>query len=177
MSRIKGTDTKPEVSLRKTLWSLGVRYRLGTRIGRLRPDLVFKKSMLAIYVDGCFWHGCPAHYTPPRSRAGFWSAKLRANVLRDIEQTERLRQLGWRVLRLWEHEVVADPLGAADRIKSLLSDKRLLPRYDRQQVIAAEPMSKQVRLELVRLDGEGSPVHISRDLIMAKVRSRKSDSL
>jgi len=105
MSRIKGTGTKPEELLRKALWSAGYRYKRDGRVGRIRPDVVLSKQRVAIFVDGCFWHGCPEHYVRPRSGNGFWASKLVENVERDIVQTAKLEAEGWRVVRFWEHAV------------------------------------------------------------------------
>jgi len=74
---------------------------------RVRPDFVFAARRLAIFVDGCFWHGCPRHGTRPRGNAAFWRAKFRRNQARDRRDTRRLRRTGWKVLRLWEHELRA----------------------------------------------------------------------
>lgn len=137
MARIRSTDTGPELALRRACWALGLRYRLNVRVGRMRPDLVFVGPKLCVFVDGCFWHGCPEHYLPPRSNSPFWEQKLAGNVTRDFEQTRRLRAEGWRVLRLWEHAVVADPVAAAETVRDVLSgsaktlDARRVLEYDR----------------------------------------------
>lgn len=94
--------------LRSALWSRGLRYRLHHPLTAGRPDLVFPGARLAIFVDGCFWHGCPDHYVRPRTRTTFWSAKLRENVERDIQQTAVLEEMGWAVLRIWEHRVFTE---------------------------------------------------------------------
>jgi DNA mismatch endonuclease (patch repair protein) len=70
-----------------------------------KPDFVFRSHRLAVFVDGCFWHGCPQHGTKPRNNAAFWRKKLAANQIRDRLVTRTLRQAGWRVLRIWEHEL------------------------------------------------------------------------
>jgi DNA mismatch endonuclease (patch repair protein) len=72
---------------------------------QVRPDFVFAARRLAIFVDGCFWHGCPRHGTRPQGNAAFWRAKFRRNRARDRRDTRRLRRAGWKVLRLWEHEL------------------------------------------------------------------------
>lgn len=105
MSRIRGTNTRPELILRKALWKEGLRYRLHSKIEGIRPDIVFKSRKLAVFIDGCFWHGCPLHYVRPRSKSEFWANKLRSNTARDRAQTARLIEKGWTVLRFWEHEV------------------------------------------------------------------------
>lgn len=120
MSRIKGRDTGPELSLRRKVWALGLRYRLQYRIGRTRPDMVFVGAKLAVFVDGCFWHGCPLHSTMPKNNRDFWEQKLRRNRERDVENTQRLEAEGWRVLRLWEHEIEASPADCAQRIAVML---------------------------------------------------------
>ncbi|MCK6529693.1 very short patch repair endonuclease [Myxococcota bacterium] len=116
MARIKRTDTAPEVMVRRALWSRGLRYRLYARTPAGRPDLVFPASRVAVFIDGCFWHGCPTHYARPRSREEFWSTKLIANIDRDARQSAALVEAGWRVVRLWEHEVVEDLATAVDRV-------------------------------------------------------------
>jgi len=74
---------------------------------RVRPDFVFAVRRIAVFVDGCFWHGCPRHGAKPKGNAAFWRAKFRRNRARDLRDTRRLRRAGWRVLRLWEHELRA----------------------------------------------------------------------
>lgn len=120
MARIKGRDTGPEWSLRRNVWSLGFRYRLQYRIGRARPDMVFIGARLAVFVDGCFWHGCPLHSTKPKNNRDFWEQKLSRNVARDAEQTQWLESQGWRVLRIWEHEIDTSPADCARRIAEML---------------------------------------------------------
>ncbi len=120
MARIRGRDTKPERVLRRLLWARGLRYRLQVRVEGCRPDLVFKGARVAVFVDGCFWHGCPDHYVRPRSRDRFWRDKLLTNVERDIRQTCELEEQGWRVCRLWEHEIFEDPEGTATYVEAVV---------------------------------------------------------
>ena len=105
MSRIGSSDTRPEMRLRRRLWAEGFRYRVNMKTEGGRPDLVFKGPKVAVFVDGCFWHGCPDHYVRPRTRPDFWSRKLATNVARDRRQTLALEGAGWTVCRFWEHEV------------------------------------------------------------------------
>lgn len=105
MSRIRSTNTGPELILRKALWASGMRYRTSSEDLVCRPDVVFPKQRLAIFLDGCFWHGCPEHYVSPRTRQAFWGAKLLTNVERDRRQTRELEAAGWRVARFLEHDV------------------------------------------------------------------------
>jgi DNA mismatch endonuclease (patch repair protein) len=85
---------------------------------------VFPSKRLAVFIDGCFWHGCPEHYVRPRSSGSFWADKLADNVRRDVDQTRRLEALGWRVCRVWEHEVFEEPDQVVQRIRSAIR-KRL----------------------------------------------------
>jgi len=108
MARVKGKNTSPERILRSALWQDGLRYRLNYKVPVGRPDIVFPGPKVAVSVDGCFWHGCPAHYSRPRSREEFWAEKLAANTERDSRLTRELESLGWIVVRVWEHEIFSD---------------------------------------------------------------------
>lgn len=104
MSRISGRNTTPELALRRSIWAIGFRYRVHTRLAG-RPDIVFTRERVAIFVDGCFWHGCPKHYKAPAANAAFWRKKKRTNSERDRVVNSTLASDGWKVLRFWEHEV------------------------------------------------------------------------
>lgn len=104
MSQIKGKDTKPEMKLRRALWGLGLRYRLNTKLPG-RPDLVFPRARIAIFVDGCFWHGCPQHCNRPKTNSDFWENKLSSNIERDKRVNAELLAMDWTALRFWEHEI------------------------------------------------------------------------
>ena len=104
MSQIRGRDTKPELTLRKALWSRGFRYRIKSRLPG-RPDIVLSSRKVVVFVDGCFWHKCPIHYQQPASNVEFWRRKIAENVSRDERNSSRLCDDGWTVLRVWEHEV------------------------------------------------------------------------
>lgn len=113
MSHQRTTGTRPELKLRSILHRRGVRYRLHPRDLPGRPDIVLIRMKLAIFVDGCFWHGCPLHHVPPKSNAEWWAAKLAANIDRDRRTDARLVELGWEPLHVWEHEdtdIVADAI-------------------------------------------------------------------
>lgn len=102
-------DTGPERALRSILHAAGYRYRCDYRIDlpdgrRVRPDVVFTRQRVAIFVDGCFWHSCPEHGAAPRVNTGYWNPKLERNQQRDRENTEALESAGWTVVRIWEHE-------------------------------------------------------------------------
>lgn len=113
MSRIRGRDTGPELLLRRRLWAMGIRYRVNHRCEGVRADIAVPRKKLAVFIDGCFWHGCPQHGVRPKTNVDFWSRKLDGNIARDRRQTESLRLAGWTVVRLWEHEVERDPAGSA----------------------------------------------------------------
>lgn len=109
MSRVRRSGTTPEIALRSALHRAGYRYRLNGGSGLPgTPDVVLRRFRLAIFVDGCFWHGCPRHGTVPKTNTHFWTAKILRNQNRDKQVDRSLKSLGWRVLRVWEHDVPTD---------------------------------------------------------------------
>lgn len=107
MQAIRSRDTKPEHLIRRLVHAQGLRYRVAARpLPELRrtADLVFRPAKVAVFVDGCYWHGCPEHYVAPRTNPGYWSDKVARNVARDRDTDKRLTEAGWLVLRFWEHE-------------------------------------------------------------------------
>jgi DNA mismatch endonuclease (patch repair protein) len=110
-------DTAPELKIRSELHRHGLRYFVDKRplagVNR-RADLLFPRERIAVFVDGCSWHGCPVHSTAPKANADFWRNKIRANRVRDLDTNALLRTSGWTVLRFWEHE---DALAAAAAIE------------------------------------------------------------
>lgn len=121
----RGKDTSPELALRTSLHRNGLRFYKDRRLvlqpdRRVRPDIVFPKLRLAVFVDGCFWHGCRVHRTIPASNSEFWTAKIEATRKRDIAQTEWLEAAGWTVLRIWEHESTEDGLDKVVNTVSML---------------------------------------------------------
>lgn len=116
MARIRSCNTRPERLLRSALWASGLRYRVGASTSAGRPDVVFPRIQVAVFIDGCFWHGCPQHYVAPRTRTDFWRKKLKENQTRDRQQTMALKAQGWTVIRIWEHEVLSSVNAAVDRI-------------------------------------------------------------
>lgn len=108
MRATRGRDTAAELSLRRALFKRGLRFRVDYALPgllRRRADIAFPRARVAVFVDGCFWHGCPRHGTRPKANAGFWHQKIEANRARDENTNARLRLIGWAVLRVWEHEV------------------------------------------------------------------------
>lgn len=116
MSRQKRRDTAPELLLRRELRARGVGYRVNASLPglpRRSCDVMFKTAQVAVFVDGCFWHGCPEHGTTPKNNGTWWAEKLKKNIARDRDTDRHLTELTWTVIRIWEHE---DMSGAADRV-------------------------------------------------------------
>jgi len=111
MSRVRSSDTKPELLIRGLLHRLGYRYRVSPRELPGKPDLAFTRRRAAIFVHGCFWHGhdCKRGARPPKANANYWSAKIARNRERDVRVQAELRSLGWTVLILWECELGERP--------------------------------------------------------------------
>jgi len=106
MSRQRSRDTEPELLLRRELHRRGLRFRVDRPLPglpRRRADILLTRAHIAVFVDGCFWHSCPEHATRPVANAAWWEDKLRRNVERDQDTDRRLQDLGWTVLRFWEH--------------------------------------------------------------------------
>ena len=124
MTSTRRRDTPGEVALRRRLHARGLRYRVDTTVLpglRRRADVVFRKERVAVFVDGCFWHGCPEHGTWPKKNAEWWREKIEANVARDRDTDARLEQEGWVVVRVWAHE---SPEEAADFVEQLVRRRR-----------------------------------------------------
>jgi len=106
MSKVQ-RNSKPEQVLRKALFRLGYRYSLNHRFKELnfKPDIVMVSRKVCIFVDGCFWHKCPKCFKAPKSNKRYWKPKIERNVERDKEQNIYLKKNGWKVIRVWEHEI------------------------------------------------------------------------
>ena len=123
MSRIRGTNTSPELEIRRMLRKSGVTgYRIHCPDIPGHPDIVFLGKSVAVFIDGCFWHKCPRCYREPETRKEYWKSKIELNVARDRTNNERLSVLGWKVLRYWEHEIKDNALGIALKIKLELTN-------------------------------------------------------
>ncbi|MGX5775370.1 very short patch repair endonuclease [Methylorubrum zatmanii] len=123
MRGVRTIGTAPEIELRRRLHRAGLRFRVGLPVpGKPRRtiDIAFTRARLAVFVDGCFWHGCPIHSGKPRTNAAFWEAKLAGNQARDRDTDACLKAAGWTVLRLWEH---VGPDEAADAVRKALTDR------------------------------------------------------
>ncbi|MFF4710292.1 very short patch repair endonuclease [Streptomyces eurythermus] len=130
MSRQKSRNTEVEMALRRALHAAGLRYRVHRKPlkgVRREADVLFGPAKVAVFVDGCFWHGCPQHATWPKTNADFWRAKIEGNRRRDMDTDERLASAGWLAVRVWEHE---DPVEAAARVVAFVRARRA--RSDRR---------------------------------------------
>ncbi len=146
MSRIQGRNTSPERLLRSALWREGLRFRVHARTPHGRPDVVFPGAKVAVFIDGCFWHGCPEHYVRPRTRDEFWSSKLLGNVERDRRQTLQLEAEGWRVCRLWEHQVFEALPEIVKSVRSALKRRSWRPGPS-WRVVRVEPQPGEGDME------------------------------
>ena len=128
MQAIRSRDTTPERLIRRLVHAQGLRYRVAARpLPDLRrtADMVFRPAKVAVFIDGCYWHGCPEHYVPPRTNPGYWSDKVARNMARDRDTDQRLEEAGWVVLRFWEHEPSE---GCATRIAAEVEKHRSAAR-------------------------------------------------
>lgn len=129
MRRVRQKNTSAEWALRRELHARGIRYRIQVPVltkPRRVADVAFSGPRVAVFVDGCFWHGCPLHGTWPKENAEFWRAKIVANQERDRDTDQRLHAEGWTVVRVWAHE---EPKIAAARIAHILERLRERMRH------------------------------------------------
>jgi DNA mismatch endonuclease (patch repair protein) len=125
MQANKSRDTKPELALRRAVHALGLRYRVSARplaAVRRTADMVFTKAKVAVFLDGCFWHGCPEHHTKAATNADYWAEKVRRNRERDAETDRLFGEAGWLSVRVWEHE---DVNTAAQKIQAAVTSRRV----------------------------------------------------
>lgn len=119
----KTRDTGPELAVRRLLHAAGMRYRVDVaplRTLRRRADIVFTRAKVAVYIDGCFWHGCPEHGRQPAANPDYWTAKLAGNRKRDRDTDGRLATEGWLVVRAWEHD---EPASIAARVRKVVQSR------------------------------------------------------
>ncbi len=124
MSRVTSKDSKAECSLRSAIHAEGLRFRLHRRIEGVTVDIVFVSARVAVFVDGCFWHGCPKHATYPKTNQGYWLPKLEENRDRDRRQSAKLRRAGWRVIRVWEHDCLPPTRRTVTRIVTAVRERQ-----------------------------------------------------
>lgn len=124
MQAQKAKDTKPEVALRRELHRRGIRFRKSGPLPgmpRRSADIMWSGRKVAVFIDGCYWHGCPEHFHTPKTNTEWWLAKIRRNQNRDASTTAALEERGWKVLRLWEHVPTTE---AADLVEKVLASTR-----------------------------------------------------
>ncbi len=122
----KSRDTRPEILVRSLAHRRGLRYRTSARpLPELRrtADLVFRPTKVAVFIDGCYWHGCPTHYKEPKTNTDYWRAKITGNRTRDHQTDELLSEAGWLVLRFWEHEEKLASCSSAVEERSVLCNR------------------------------------------------------
>ena len=105
MPKVKSKDTKIEIEFRKVIWKAGFRYRKNPSGYFGKPDLVSKKQKTAVFIDSCFWHGCKKHCRLPSTRKNYWLPKIERNKQRDKEVNRHYKKLGWKIIRIWEHDL------------------------------------------------------------------------
>lgn len=108
MQNIRSSETSIEKLVRSELFKMGYRYRKNYNKLPGKPDIVFIKQKVAVFIDSCFWHICPYHFITPKSNTKYWIPKLRRNKVRDKEINNLLKKSGWRVIRIWEHSIKRD---------------------------------------------------------------------
>lgn len=151
MAAVKGKDTKPEMIVRKYLFSRGLRFRIQVRKLPGNPDIVLPKYKTVIFVNGCFWHGHEGcrYFRLPKSNVGFWKEKIESNVARDVRNEAELKALGWRVVRVWECEIktVAQREEYLKRLYNRIvkpAKSYLIETVRDEPSIAAEPESEHI---------------------------------
>jgi DNA mismatch endonuclease (patch repair protein) len=123
MAAIKSKNTRIEISLRKALWKMGLRFRTTYKLPG-RPDIIFTKEKIAIFCDGCFWHHCPKCAKYPEQNREFWFNKINANISRDKRVNEELKNMGWYVLRYWECDLKKNMKRILEEIVQTKNDRR-----------------------------------------------------
>ncbi|MFD8568243.1 very short patch repair endonuclease [Streptomyces sp. NPDC059639] len=139
MQAIRSRDTKPELLVRRLVHAQGLRYRVVSKpLPDLRrtADLVFRPVKVAVFIDGCYWHGCPEHYVPPKTNSGYWSDKVVRNMARDRDTDQHLEDAGWLVLRFWEHEPSEE---CASRITAEVTKRRETLHLDAGKGVSPSP--------------------------------------
>jgi len=120
MTSIKGKNTRPEITIRKMLWQKGLRYRIHNKTVFGTPDISNKSKRVAVFVDGCFWHGCRRCYKEPTTNTAFWREKIQNNKTRRRKVKLKLRNDGWTVLEFWEHQIYSKSHEIANTIENCL---------------------------------------------------------
>ena len=122
MSKIRSKDSVPEITLRKALWSAGIRFR--KYYGAEKIDIAKPGEKIAVFVDGCFWHSCPLHGHVPKSNTGYWGKKLEKNKEQAASKDIRLKEGGWEIVHFWEHEIYESPANCALKIEEIINRRK-----------------------------------------------------
>jgi DNA mismatch endonuclease (patch repair protein) len=120
MSRVRSKETGIEIRLRKELWKAGYRYRKNVSGYFGKPDILLKKYKAVIFMDSCFWHGCNKYGSVPQTRKKFWNEKIERNKNRDKEVNKHYKKIGWKVIRIWEHDIKYSPIKSINKVTRLL---------------------------------------------------------
>lgn len=124
MSAVRSKDSKIEVDFRKAIWKAGFRYRKNPTKYFGKPDIVLPKHKTVIFIDSCFWHGCKKHCRIPSVRKIYWTKKISRNVARDKEVAKHYKKQGWKIIRIWEHQIKNDLPEQACKIAKIIYDKK-----------------------------------------------------
>ncbi len=124
MKAVRSQNTSLELEIRRALWARGIRYRVNVRDLPGKPDIANKSLGLVIFVDSCFWHGCPEHGRIPKSHVDFWTAKISKNKQRDASITAQYQSMGWRIVRVWEHELESNLNKVVDSLVCIMRQCR-----------------------------------------------------
>ncbi|MEY9096513.1 very short patch repair endonuclease [Paenibacillus sp. RC84] len=108
MSAVRGKNTLLESKVTRDLWHKGISFRKNVKSLFGKPDIAIKKYKLVIFIDSCFWHGCPIHCKLPQTNKEFWELKIHKNIQRDSVVTRHYKEIGWHIIRIWEHELKED---------------------------------------------------------------------
>jgi DNA mismatch endonuclease (patch repair protein) len=145
MARIRKTDTKPELIVRRLTFARGLRYRTHGAHLLGKPDLVFSYARVVVFVDGDFWHGWRFDEWEHKLSSQYWKDKIRGNRERDVRNSEGLEAQGWTVVRIWEHDIEDDPKGCVDRIERIVRASRPAARNERRVTPQAPSRSARAR--------------------------------
>lgn len=124
MQNIRSTNTKIEILIRRELFKIGLRFRKNVSKIEGKPDIVFPKQKVAVFLDSCFWHSCPYHSNIPDTNKPYWINKLKRNKKRDKEVNKKLKKDGWKVLRFWEHSIKKNIKGVVEKIELAVKSRK-----------------------------------------------------
>lgn len=124
MREVKSENTQLEIIVRSALWKRGLRFRKNVKSLPGKPDIVFSRLRLAIFIDSCFWHGCPYHFRMPKSNVNYWNEKINRNKQRDEELNKKYKEMNWKIIRIWEHEIMKDLESIIDKIEVIVEKNK-----------------------------------------------------